>query len=121
VYQLITAKAGLRLDQELLMRYYGVGLDDIGAIYLAGAFGSYIDTANACAIGLLPPAPEKVVKLGNAALAGAKAMLVSRPVRRAAEAVAGRIEHAKPNEREEDFPYMVAERMYFEELSSAAT
>ena len=114
VYQLITAKAGLRLDQELLMRYYGVDLDQVSAIYLAGGFGNYIDAANASAIGLLPPAPEKVVKLGNAALAGAKAMLVSRSVRATAEALAQSIEHTKPNEREEEFPYMVAERMYFE-------
>jgi len=114
VYQLITAKAGLRLDQELLLKYYGVGLDDLSAIYLAGGFGNYIDAASACAIGLLPPAPEKVVKLGNAALAGAKAMLVSRSVRSAAEGLARSIEHTKPNELEEDFPYMVAEKMYFE-------
>jgi uncharacterized 2Fe-2S/4Fe-4S cluster protein (DUF4445 family) len=114
IYQLITAKAGLRLDQELLMRYYGVNVGDVSAIYLAGAFGTFVDTANACAIGLLPPVPEKIVKLGNAALTGAKAMLVSRPVRAAAEDLARRIERVKPNEREPDFPYLVAERMYFE-------
>jgi len=34
-------------------------------------------------------------------------------MRRTAEAVAGRSEHAKPNERESDFPYLVAEKMYF--------
>jgi len=115
IFELITAKAGLRLDQELLMRYYGVDLDGIDTIFLAGAFGSYIDAASACAIGLLPPAPDKVVKLGNAALAGAKAMLVSRAIRATAERVAESIEHTKPNEREKDFPYLVAERMYFEE------
>ena len=113
VYQLITAKAGLRLDQELLMRYYGVDLGNVSAIYLAGAFGNFVDTANACAIGLLPPVPDKVVKIGNAALTGAKAMLLSRSVRAVAEDLARRIEHVKPNEREKDFPYLVAERMYF--------
>jgi len=114
VYQLITAKAGLRLDQDLLMKYYGVNLNDVSAIYLAGGFGNYVDPVNACAIGLLPPAPEKVVKLGNGALAGAKAMLLSRSLRATAEDLPSRIEHVKPNEREEDFPYMVAEKMYFE-------
>ena len=39
IYQLITAKAGLRLDQDLLMVYYGVGLEEIEKIYLAGGFG----------------------------------------------------------------------------------
>jgi len=114
VYQLITAKAGLRLDQDLLIRYYGTRLDQIEDIYLAGGFGNFINPENAVAIGLLPPAPEKVVRIGNAALAGARQMLLSVSMRRMAEAVAAKIEHVKPNEREPDFPYLVAERMYFQ-------
>jgi len=113
VYALITAKAGLRLDQDLLMRYYGVGLDEVQTIYLAGGFGSFINPHNAVAIGLLPPAPEKAVRMGNGALAGARRMLVSRSVRRTSEQVARAIEHTKPNEKEPDFPYLVAEKMYF--------
>ena len=113
IYQLITAKAGLRADQDLLMKYYGVGLDDIGKIYLSGAFGNFISPENAAAIGLLPPAPDKTVRVGNAALAGARAMLLSREIRTAAETTAANIEHVKPNEREPDFAYIVAEKMYF--------
>ena len=113
IYQLITAKAGLRVDQDLLIRYYGVGLDDVERIYLAGGFGSFINAENAVAIGLLPPAAPKMVRIGNGALAGARQMLISLPMRRTAEDVAGKIEHVKPNEREPEFPYMVAERMYF--------
>ena len=114
IYQLITAKAGLRLDQDLLIQYYGTTLDEIEAIHLAGAFGNFINPENAVAIGLLPPAPEKVVRIGNAALAGAREMLLSVAMRQTAETVAGKIEHTKPNEREPDFPYLVAEKMYFE-------
>jgi len=113
IYHLITAKAGLRLDQDLLIKYYGVTLDDIEDIYLAGGFGNFINPENAVAIGLLPPAPEKVVRIGNAALAGAREMLLSVPMRQTAEEVAGKIEHTKPNERESEFPYLVAEKMYF--------
>ncbi len=113
VYQLITAKAGLRLDQDLLMKYYGVTADGIDKLYLAGAFGNYIDAANAVAIGLLPDARDKVVKLGNAALGGAWEMLVSSRSREQAETFAGKIEHIKPNELEDDFLYLVAEKMYF--------
>ena len=113
IYQLITAKAGLRADQDLLMKYYGVGIEDIGKIYLSGAFGNFINPENAAAIGLLPHAPEKTVPVGNAALAGARAMLLSREVRAAAEMTAANIEHVKPNEREPDFAYIVAEKMYF--------
>jgi len=113
VYALITAKAGLRLDQDLLVKYYGVTLDEIESIYLAGAFGNYINVESAVAIGLLPPAPEKVVKMGNGSLAGARLMLLSQAIRKESEAVARSIEHIKPNEHEPDFVYMVAEKMYF--------
>jgi uncharacterized 2Fe-2S/4Fe-4S cluster protein (DUF4445 family) len=113
VYELITAKAGLRLDQDLLMRYYGVELDQIHKIFLAGGFGNFINPENAVAIGLLPPAPEKVVRVGNGALAGAREMLVNRAVRRDSEEIARAIQHTKPNEREPDFAYLVAEKMYF--------
>jgi len=113
IHQLITAKAGLRVDQDLLMKYYGVGIDDVERIYLAGGFGNFINPENAAAIGLLPDAPEKTVRVGNAALAGARAMLLSRELRATAEEVAANIEHTKPNEREPEFAYIVADRMYF--------
>ena len=113
IYQLITAKAGLRLDQDLLIQYYGTTLDEIEHIYLAGGFGNFINPQNAVAIGLLPPAADKVVRIGNAALAGAREMLLSLPMRRTAEDLAAEIQHTKPNEREPDFPYLVAEKMYF--------
>jgi len=113
IYQLITAKAGLRLDQDLLMRYYGIALDDVDKIYLSGAFGNFISPANAIAIGLLPKAEEKIVKIGNGALAGARQMLISQEKRRIAEDIAKRIKHIKPNEREKDFMFLVAEKMYF--------
>jgi len=113
VYQLITAKAGLRLDQDLLMKYYGVTVDDVETLYLAGGFGSFINPQSAVAIGLLPPAADKVVRIGNGAIAGARLMLLSSTLRRTAEDLARDIEHVKPNEREPDFAYMVAEKMYF--------
>ncbi len=113
VYQLITAKAGLRTDQDLLIEYYGIEPEDIDTIYLAGAFGNYINVENAIAIGLLPDLPDRVAKIGNAALAGAAEMLLSRTVRREAEQCAVGIEHVKPNELEDDFALLVAGNMYF--------
>lgn len=113
IYQLITAKAGFKIGQELLMKYYGITLEKIEKIYLAGAFGNFIDVDNSVAIGLLLPAPEKVVRIGNGALAGARGMLLAREMRTQAEGVVKIIEHTKPNEREKDFVYLVAEKMYF--------
>jgi uncharacterized 2Fe-2S/4Fe-4S cluster protein (DUF4445 family) len=113
IYQLITAKAGLRLDQDLLIKYYSATLEGIDRIYLSGAFGNFINPDNAILIGLLPRASDKVIKIGNGALAGARQMLLSCEKRKDAEKIARKIEHIKPNEREKNFSYMVAEKMYF--------
>lgn len=115
IYQLITAKAGLRLDQDLLIKYYPATLEKIDKIYLSGGFGNFINPDNAILIGLLPEARNKVVRIGNGALMGARHMLLSREKRRDAERIAKKIEHIKPNEREKDFSYIVAEKMYFED------
>jgi uncharacterized 2Fe-2S/4Fe-4S cluster protein (DUF4445 family) len=115
IYQLITAKAGLRLDQDLLIKYYSTTLEEVNRIYLSGAFGNFINPDNAILIGLLPRATNKVVRIGNGALAGASQMLLSREKRKDAEKIARKIEHIKPNEREENFSYMIAEKMYFED------
>lgn len=113
VYQLITAKAGLRIDQLVLLKYYGIELENLDKIYLSGGFGNYIDVKNAVKIGLLVDAGEKIVKIGNGALEGAREMLVSKESRQISEEIAKKIEHTKPNELEKDFAYLVAENMYF--------
>jgi uncharacterized 2Fe-2S/4Fe-4S cluster protein (DUF4445 family) len=114
VYQLITAKAGLRIDQLILLKYYGIELENLEKIYLSGGFGNYIDVKNAVRIGLLVNAEEKIVKIGNGALEGAREMLVSKESRKISEEIAKNIEHTKPNELEKDFAYLVAENMYFQ-------
>ena len=115
INQLIMAKAGLRIDQDLLIRYYGTDLDGVTKIYLAGAFGNYMNIENAMSIGLLPRTdPSKFVRFGNGALAGARDMLVSQRRRQDAETLPKVIRHTKPNEVEgEEFQFMVADRMYF--------
>jgi len=113
IYQLITAKAGLRLAQDLLIEYYGTTLEKIEKIYLAAGFANYTNQNSAVSIGLLPPAAEKIVKIGNGALAGAREMLLSQKMRTTAEKVVNKIEHTKPNEKEPEFAYLVAEKMYF--------
>lgn len=116
INQLIVAKAGLRSDQDLLIKYYGTSLDEVDRIYLAGAFGNYMNIDNAMAIGLLPRTDRsKYVRFGNGALAGARDMLLSRRRRSDAEKLGGTIEHTKPNEIEgPDFQYLVAGNMYFD-------
>ena len=116
INQLIIAKAGLRTDQDLLIRYYGVEPGELQRIYLAGAFGNFMDIDNAMAIGLLPRIDkDRIIRFGNGALAGARAMLCSKQKRTDAERLSRVLTHLKPNEIEgERFQYLVAENIYFD-------
>jgi uncharacterized 2Fe-2S/4Fe-4S cluster protein (DUF4445 family) len=74
VRELQLAKAAVRAGIETLAIELGVDASDISRIYIAGGFGSWMDVSSARAIGLLPSSPRaEVVRLGNAALAGASA------------------------------------------------
>lgn len=88
------AKAAIRTGLEALLAETGVRWEEVEEVILAGAFGTYIDTASAMAIGMLPPLPlERFRHVGNAAGVGAKLALVSRSQRAEAEVIAQRIRY----------------------------
>jgi uncharacterized 2Fe-2S/4Fe-4S cluster protein (DUF4445 family) len=88
------AVAAVRTGIRLMLRECRVSLADIDRILVAGAFGSSLDIKNSQALGLLPDVPEKKIAfVGNASLAGARRLLLSRSDRAAAEALAARISH----------------------------
>lgn len=67
------AKAAIRAGIELLAEQMGVQVGDIRRVYLAGAFGNYMDPASACRIGMIPPVLlDRIQPIGNAAGEGAK-------------------------------------------------
>ena len=81
------AKAALRAGIDLLMGYAGV--DALGDMRLAGAFGAHIDPLYALVLGLVPDAPVAAVRsVGNAAGAGAVRALLSMQARTELEAAA---------------------------------
>lgn len=91
---LAQAKAANYCGQLIVMRTAGVDPDDIDRLYLAGGFATYLDVRNAIDIGLIAPVPEeRVVKVGNAAIDGARALLVDRSRRRRAEELAKQVTH----------------------------
>ena len=72
------AKAAIGAGVRWLCDHASLRPTDLGAVYLGGAFGGYLDPHNAIAIGLLPPVtPERVRMLGNTALKGCQDLLVS--------------------------------------------
>ena len=72
------AKSAIHAGIKTLLDVRGLDCSDVGTLYIAGGFGSYLDVKNAAKIGLIPSELEGRVKvLGNAALSGASAILLS--------------------------------------------
>jgi uncharacterized 2Fe-2S/4Fe-4S cluster protein (DUF4445 family) len=85
------AKAALYAGARLLMDRLGV--ERVGRVTLAGAFGSHIDPLYAMVLGMIPDCPpERVGSAGNAAGTGARIALLNRRARAEIERVVGRIE-----------------------------
>lgn len=91
---LAQAKAANYCGQFIVMRNAGVQPADIDRLYLAGGFATYLDVGNAVDIGLIAPVPqERVVKVGNAAVEGARSLLLSQRKRRWAEELTESVTH----------------------------
>jgi uncharacterized 2Fe-2S/4Fe-4S cluster protein (DUF4445 family) len=72
------AKAAVAAGIDVLLEDYGIRAGDVDQVFLAGGFGSYIDTAGAAGIGLLPAELlDRVQPAGNTAGAGAAEVLLS--------------------------------------------
>ena len=94
--ELAQAKGANYSGQYILMREFGVRPDQIDKLCLSGGFANYIDPTAATEIGFLAPVPgERIVRLGNAALQGARELLLSRRRRESIEQFIRRIEHVE--------------------------
>lgn len=88
------AKAAIHAGCTILMRKMGVRESDISTLFIAGAFGSYIDPKSARTIGMYPEIPLSRVKVvGNAAGTGARMALVSKPIREKAEEISRKVNY----------------------------
>jgi uncharacterized 2Fe-2S/4Fe-4S cluster protein (DUF4445 family) len=113
IRQLQLAKGAIRAGIELLAQQMGITPEQIDRVYLAGAFGSFMDVHSACRIGLLPPQlAGKITAVGNAAGSGAKLLAMDENALRRAQQLVEQIEFvelaALPN-----FPKTFARQMGF--------
>ncbi len=93
---LAQAKAANYCGQYILLRYFGCTPQDITKLFLAGGFANYVNLQDAIEIGFLAPVPEeRIVKIGNAAVSGAKIVLLSKKRRADVEAFVKNIEHVE--------------------------
>jgi uncharacterized 2Fe-2S/4Fe-4S cluster protein (DUF4445 family) len=93
---------------RVLADEYGVAMDRIDRLYLAGGFARHLDVDAACRIGLIPDLPrDRIVKVGNAALLGASMALLSRRRRAGLEQIVRRVELVRLEAHPEFFDFFV--------------
>ena len=94
VRELQKAKAAISAGTSILMRRAGVDRTEIETMFVAGAFGTYIDPRNAQLIGLFPELELGELRtVGNAAGAGARMVLQSSGSRDTAAKIPKMVEY----------------------------
>ncbi|MCX6683830.1 MAG: ASKHA domain-containing protein, partial [Methanoregula sp.] len=79
IKNLIMSKASIHAACVTLMKQAGVTRHEIATIYVAGAFGNYLDKKNATIIGLIPEIDaDRIKNIGNGAVTGANLALINR-------------------------------------------
>lgn len=71
------AKAAVAAGLEILCNSLSIQLADIQELYIAGGFGSYINIQHLVQTGMIEMSENKIHKMGNTALIGAKMFLFS--------------------------------------------
>lgn len=90
------AKAAIRSGINILLKKIGIDEKALDSIYIAGAFGSFINPISAIKIGMFPKVDvDKIRVVGNAAGAGARMMLLSKSLRSEASKLADAIEYVE--------------------------
>lgn len=90
------AKAAIHTGCTILMKKMKISEESIDLLFIAGAFGSYINPESARTIGMYPEVPlSKVRVVGNAAGTGARMALISKSIRLKAEEISRRVNYVE--------------------------
>ena len=109
------AKAAIAAGLAILMDKLNVVPADISNIYIAGAFGSYINLENMLRTGMMDFPRDRFHKLGNSALIGAKMFLFSELDM--TESILAICDHVNL-ESEKDFQDVFVRKLAFTQSSS---
>lgn len=100
IRELQLAKGAILAGVKILLKEAGLKVEDLSQVYLAGAFGSYVDVESALGIGLLPNIPaQRVRSVGNAAGLGSLMALASEEEREKAAELARQVEYIELSTR----------------------
>jgi uncharacterized 2Fe-2S/4Fe-4S cluster protein (DUF4445 family) len=120
VREIQLAKAAIFTGTSILLKHLKISPESLERIFLAGAFGTYINPQSARILGLYPDIPlDRIKFVGNTAGSGARMALLSLNVRKEAEEIVNKIEYIElandPEFKDEFlkamyFPHMEIER-----------
>jgi uncharacterized 2Fe-2S/4Fe-4S cluster protein (DUF4445 family) len=114
IRELQLAKGAFATGIQILLKNAGIQKNDLKAIYLAGAFGQFINKASAVNIGLLPKIPlDRIHFIGNAACSGAELALVSKEQESLASTLALKTRHIEIS-TDPDFNDLFMDSMLFD-------
>jgi len=107
IQEILLAKAAVYTGAHILLERLNLKPNDIENLYIAGAFGTYIDLTNTLTIGMFPEIPTNRIQfVGNTAGSGGRLALLSEKLRSKAEEIAintGYIELASDSSFETEF------------------
>jgi uncharacterized 2Fe-2S/4Fe-4S cluster protein (DUF4445 family) len=79
ISNLIKSKGAILAAMRVLLKSVGLSFGDLEQIFVAGAFGNYLNVEKAVFIGLLPDVPlQKIRFIGNGSVTGARMALLSK-------------------------------------------
>lgn len=94
IRELQKAKAAIYSGAYIAMNRLSLAPSDIKHVYMAGAFGTYIDRQSAMTVGMIPEfTRNNIQQVGNAAGTGARMMLLSEAARSEAQRIPGQVDY----------------------------
>ena len=109
ILSFMDTKAAANTMVAFLLDELGIGPQEIKRIYMAGAFGTYINLESAITIGLYPDLPrERFVQVGNGSLKGASMLLKDAEELLAVESIVNNIVYLQLGEAKDFLSKMSA-------------
>jgi len=96
INELAQAKGANVAGLRIILKNFGIEMDDIDTFYLAGGFGRHLSLEASKQIGLIPDLPdERIEKIGNASVEGASIALLNSDQRQTLETMVKTIDHVE--------------------------
>ncbi|MBN1223323.1 MAG: DUF4445 domain-containing protein [Candidatus Aminicenantes bacterium] len=88
------AIAAIKSGVRMILKKFHLQKHELDGVFIAGAFGNYLNIENSMKLGLLPAIDtEKIIFIGNSSLAGARALLLSQEARKKARSLIKKIQY----------------------------